>query len=62
MIDQLLSNKDTIPYALACFCIVLAMVIGYIFGYQEPSAVCAEYIITADEQTKKSSGAKYKAN
>tara|TARA_B100001093_G_scaffold194799_2_gene187295 strand:- start:347 stop:643 length:297 start_codon:yes stop_codon:yes gene_type:complete len=53
MIEQLLANKDTIPYALACFCIVLAVVVGYMFGYQEPSAVCAEYIITADEQTKK---------
>lgn len=53
MIDQLLANKETIPYAIACFCIVLAMVIGYLFGYQEPSAVCAEYIVKADRQTKK---------
>ena len=50
---ELLSNRETIPYLIACFCIVLALVIGYMFGYQDPGAVCADYIITADEQTKK---------
>jgi len=53
MIEQLLANKDTIPYALACFCIVLAMVIGYMFGYQEPGYICADYIIQERQATSK---------
>ena len=53
MSDELLTNRSTIPYALACFCIVLSVFIGYLFGYQAPSAVCAEYIVEADRQTKK---------
>jgi len=53
MIEQLLVNRETIPYAIACFCIVLALVIGYMFGYQEPSAVCAEYIVQEREATSK---------
>lgn len=53
MIEQLLTSRNTVSYALACFCIVLSVFIGYLFGYQEPSAVCAEYIVKADMQTKK---------
>jgi len=53
MIEQLFANKDTMPYAIACFCIVLALVIGYMFGYQEPSTVCAEYIVEAESQKTK---------
>ena len=53
MIEQLLANRDTIPYALACFCIVLSMFIGYLFGYQDPGAVCAEYIIQERASTSK---------
>ena len=53
MIEQLLANRDTVPYAIACFCIVLSMFIGYLFGYQEPGAVCAEYIIQERASTSK---------
>lgn len=53
MIEQLLANKETVPYALACFCIVLSMFIGYLFGHQEPGAVCAEYIVQEREATSK---------
>ena len=42
MFEQLLTNRSSIPYAIACFCIVLSVFIGYLFGYQEPGAVCAE--------------------
>ena len=53
MIQQLLEKRDTISYAIACFCIVLALVIGYMFGYQEPATVCAEYIVEAESQKTK---------
>ena len=53
MIEQLLANKDTIPYALACGCIVLAVVLGYLLGHQDPGAVCAEYIIQERQATSK---------
>ena len=53
MIEQLLTNRSSIPYAIACFCIVLSVFIGYLFGYQEPSAVCAEYIIQERASTSK---------
>ncbi len=53
MIEQLLANRETVPYAIACFCIVLSMFIGYLFGYQEPGAVCAEYIIQERASTSK---------
>ena len=53
MIEQLLTNRNTVPYALACFCIVLSVFIGYLFGYQEPGAVCAEYIIQERASTSK---------
>ncbi len=53
MIDQLLTNRNTVPYALSCFCIVLSMFIGYLFGFQEPGAVCAEYIIQERQATSK---------
>tara|TARA_B100000424_G_C22589510_1_gene330511 strand:- start:204 stop:500 length:297 start_codon:yes stop_codon:yes gene_type:complete len=53
MIDELFVNRNTVPYAIAVFCIVLSVFVGYLFGYQAPSAVCAEYIIQADTQTKK---------
>ncbi len=53
MIEQLLANKETIPYALACFAIVLAVVIGYMFGHQEPGYICADYIIQERQATSK---------
>ena len=53
MIEQLLTNRNTVPYVLACFCIVLSVFIGYLFGYQEPGVVCAEYIIQEQASTSK---------
>jgi len=53
MIEQLLANKETIPYALACGCIVLAVVLGYLLGHQDPGVICADYIIQEQEATKK---------
>lgn len=53
MIEQLLSNKDSISYVIACACIVLALVVGYMFGYQDPNAVCAEYIVDAKRSEEK---------
>ena len=53
MIEQLLTSRNTVSYALACFCIVLSVFIGYLFGYQEPGAVCAEYIIQERASTSK---------
>jgi len=48
MIEQLLANRETIPYALAISAIILAVTVGYKLGVKDPSAVCSEYIIKID--------------
>ena len=53
MIDQLLTNRDSISYVIACACIVLALVVGYMFGHQDPAVVCADYILEANQLTEK---------
>ena len=53
MIDQLLTNRDSISYVIACACIVLALVVGYMLGHQDPAVICADYIIEAEEQKAK---------
>ena len=53
MIDELFVNRNTVPYAIACFCIVLSLFVGYLFGYQEPGAICADYIIQERASTSK---------
>ena len=45
MIEQLLTNKDTIPYAMAIAAIILAATVGYLLGQQDPLVVCSEYIV-----------------
>lgn len=56
MIEYFLSNiskEQAVPYALAIGAIIMSVIMGYMLGYQAPSAVCAEYIVEADKQTKK---------
>jgi hypothetical protein len=53
MIEQLLTNRDSIPYVIACACIVLALVVGYMFGHQDPAVVCADYIVKENQATEK---------
>lgn len=53
MIEQLLTNRDSIPYVIACACIVLALVVGYMLGHQDPAVVCADYILEANQLTEK---------
>ena len=48
MIEQLLSHREAIPYALAISAIILAMTVGYKLGAKDPTLVCSEYIIKAD--------------
>ena len=48
MIEQLLANRETIPYALAISAIILAVTIGYKLGAKDPTSVCSEYIIKVD--------------
>jgi len=44
MIEQLLANRDTIPYAMAIAAILLSGVVGYLLGQQDPLIMCAKYI------------------
>jgi len=53
MIEQLLTNRDSISYVIACACIVLALVVGYMFGHQDPAVVCADYIVKENQATEK---------
>lgn len=53
MIEQLLSNRDSISYVIACACIVLALTVGYLLGKQDPAVVCADYILEANQLTEK---------
>lgn len=49
MIEQLLANRDTIPYAMAIAAILLSGVVGYLLGQQDPLIMCSEYIINVEE-------------
>jgi len=44
MIEQLLRNKETVPYAMALAAIILAATVGYLLGQQDPLIMCAKYI------------------
>ena len=48
-----ISKEQAVPYALAIGAIIMSVTLGYMLGYQAPSAVCAEYIVEAETQTKK---------
>lgn len=49
MIEQLLSNKDTVPYAMAIAAIILALTVGYLLGRQDPLIMCQEYIVKVEQ-------------
>ena len=49
MIEQLLTHRDTIPYAMALGAIILAASVGYLLGLQDPLLVCSEYIVNVEE-------------
>ena len=49
MIQQLLANKDTVPYALALSAIILAATVGFLLGQQDPLVMCADYIVEAEQ-------------
>ena len=55
MIEQLLSHRDTLPYAFAVAAICLAAAMGYLFGHQDEAQLCAPHIIEVERQTKKAS-------
>ena len=52
MIEQLLTHRGAIPYALAVGCIVLATAMGYLLADKDPAEVCAEYVIKVDRLQK----------
>ncbi len=49
MIETLLANKDTIPYAMAIAAIILASTVGYLLGRQDPLIMCQEYIVKVEQ-------------
>jgi len=53
MIDQMINHRDTIPYALAGGAIILAVILGYMLGYQDPAQMCSMYIVDAERATNK---------
>ena len=55
MIETLLANKDTIPYAMAIAAIILASTVGYLLGRQDPATVCAKQIVEVERLTKAAS-------
>lgn len=55
MIEQLLTNKDSISYTIAISAIALSTVLGYLFGHQSPEQICAEYIVEAERLTESAS-------
>ena len=42
MIEQLLANKETVPYAMALAAIILAATVGFLLGQQDPLVMCAD--------------------
>ena len=55
MIDQLLANRDTIPYAMAIAAICLATALGYMLGNQDEAQLCAPHIIENERLTEQNS-------
>ena len=51
MIDQIIGHRETIPYALAGGAIILAVVLGYMLGHQDPAQMCSTYIVEAERAT-----------
>ena len=49
MIETLLANKDTTPYAMAIAAIILASTVGYLLGRQDPLIMCQEYIVKVEQ-------------
>jgi len=49
MIEQLLSHKDSIPYALAIAAIILATTVGYMLGKADPEVICAKYVVDLEQ-------------
>ena len=49
MIEQLLANKDTVPYAMALAAIILAATVGFLLGQQDPLVMCADYIVKVEQ-------------
>jgi len=49
MIEQLLTHRETIPYAMALGAILLAASVGYLLGLKDPLLVCSEYIVNVEE-------------
>jgi len=49
MIETLLANRDTIPYAMAIAAIILAASVGYLLGRQDPLIMCQEYIVKVEQ-------------
>jgi len=55
MIEQLLSHKDTMPYALAIAAIIMATVLGYLLGHQDEAELCAPRLIEIERLTDQNS-------
>lgn len=49
MIEQLLANKETVPYAMALAAIILAATVGFLLGQQDPLVMCADYIVKVEQ-------------
>jgi len=49
MIDQLLANKETVPYAMSLAAIILAATVGFLLGQQDPLVMCADYIVQVEQ-------------
>lgn len=55
MIETLLANKDTSPYAIAITAIIGAVTVGYMLGNKDPAVVCAPQLVQIEELTTKAS-------
>tara|TARA_Y100001973_G_scaffold47948_1_gene71334 strand:- start:474 stop:770 length:297 start_codon:yes stop_codon:yes gene_type:complete len=51
MIDQLIGHRDSVSYMIAAFAIIMATILGYMFGYQDPAQMCSMYIVEAERTT-----------
>jgi len=50
MIDYLSNQNDNVAYAVVLFIAFISASVGYMLAYQEPKAICAEYIVDGERQ------------
>lgn len=50
LMNFLYNKSDHVAYAVVLFIAFISASVGYMLAYQEPKAICAEYIVDGERQ------------